>query len=70
MHKQGDKISVHSDKWEFEARIHVRTVTGMGSSDIMEVVRVRNIPVYTTVNCPHENVYTVRYYQRRRTVVC
>jgi len=41
----------------------------MGSSDIMEAVRVRNIPVYTTVNCPYENVHTVRYYQRRRTVV-
>jgi len=33
MHRQGDKISVHPDKWEFEARIQARTVTGMGSSD-------------------------------------
>jgi hypothetical protein len=33
MLKQVDKRSVYSDKWEFEARIEIRTVTGMGSPD-------------------------------------
>jgi len=27
---QGDKISFHSDKWEFEALLQVRTLIGMG----------------------------------------
>jgi hypothetical protein len=29
MHEQCDKRSVSSDKWELEARIQVRTLTGM-----------------------------------------
>lgn len=30
---QGDKISFHSHKWEFEGLLRVRTLTGMGLRD-------------------------------------
>jgi hypothetical protein len=33
IHVQGDKTSFHSDKWEFEAVLHVRTLSGIWRSD-------------------------------------
>ena len=66
---QGDKRSFHSDKWELEAVLQVRTLTEIGRSEMKEAVRVRNTQVCSIVRCTDENPHIVRH-SESRTGVC
>jgi hypothetical protein len=67
--KQSDKICFHSDKWDLEALLQVRTLTRGRTSEIREGVRIRNTELYSIVRCPHENLHIV-YHSEIRTGVC
>jgi len=63
------KKELHTDQWQFDSFIPVKSLTVMGRSDVCGKQYELIIQMYAVVSRPHQNLHVVNHYQTRRTGV-